>query len=91
MSARFGGPGYRTREGVFRVYRKSRHHVSSRYGSRMPFSMFFSGGQAIHYSPDFARVGYAGASHGCANLRTWSGAEWLFDRTPIGTRVVVSR
>ena len=31
----------------------------------MPFAMFFSGGQAVHYSPDFAAVGYAGASHGC--------------------------
>ena len=70
LDARFGGNGYVTREGSFSVYRKSRDHVSSLYDTSMPFAMFFSGGQAVHYSPDFAAVGYAGASHGCgAGLR----------------------
>ena len=50
-----------------------------------------SGGQAIHYSPYFARDGYNGASHGCVNLRDFKAAEWLFDRVPMGTRVHVYR
>jgi lipoprotein-anchoring transpeptidase ErfK/SrfK len=91
MSARFGGSQTPTREGTFKVYWKNRDHVSSLYGSAMPFSMFFSGGQAIHYSSDFVRNGYSGASHGCVNLRSWSGAQSLYNRTPTGTPVVVYR
>ena len=33
---------------------KDADHVSQLYGSSMPYSMFFSGGQAVHYSSDFA-------------------------------------
>lgn len=91
MSARFGGSRTPTREGTFKVYWKSRSHVSSIYRTSMPYAMFFSGGQAVHYSPDFARNGYAGASHGCVNLHDYRGAGWLFDWTPTGTRVVVAR
>jgi lipoprotein-anchoring transpeptidase ErfK/SrfK len=56
----------------------------------MPFAMFFSGGQAVHYSPDFASVGYAGASHGCVNLRDYESVAWLFDQVEVGDKVVVS-
>jgi len=87
--ARFGSSRYPTRNGTFSVYWKDRWHWSSLYGSAMPFSLFFSGGQAIHYSENFASVGYAGASHGCINLNSWSGARWLFDNTPLWTRVYV--
>lgn len=87
--ARFGGEGHPTREGVFHVYSKSRDHTSSLYHTWMPFAMFFSGGQAVHYSPFFHAVGYNGASHGCVNLRTIAVAEALFDEVPVGTRVVV--
>lgn len=90
LAARFGSASRPTREGTFHVTWKDRDHWSTRYESSMPFSLFFSGGQAIHYSADFARVGYAGASHGCVNLRSWSGAQRLFDLVPVGTRVVVS-
>src|SRR5690348_15631676 len=68
MDARFGAPSTPTREGTFKVYYKDANHVSSLYGSKMPYSMFFSGGQAIHYSIDFATYGYAHASHGCVNI-----------------------
>lgn len=87
--ARFGRVGMRTREGSFRVQSKSRSHMSSIYRTRMPFALFFSGGQAVHYSPDFARNGYSGASHGCVNLRSVAGAQRLFDWAPVGTAVVV--
>src|SRR4051794_23558432 len=69
MSVRFGATGTPTREGVFHVYWKSRHHWSTLYDSSMPYAMFFSGGQAVHYSYDFAARGYTGASHGCVNVR----------------------
>ena len=89
--ARFGCAGMRTREGTFRVFRKSRHHVSSLFGSPMPYAMFFSGGQAVHYSSDFARVGYNGCSHGCVNIRTRSTIAWIFDQIRVGDRVYVYR
>lgn len=86
---RFGASGTPTREGLFTVYHKSRNHVSSIYGSSMPFAMFFDGGQAVHYSPDFASHGYSGASHGCVNVRDYRGIAALFDNVAVGTKVVV--
>jgi lipoprotein-anchoring transpeptidase ErfK/SrfK len=88
---RFGCASTRTREGRFSVQWKSRNHVSSIYGTWMPFAMFFSGGQAVHYSPDFAARGYAGCSHGCVNMRNWNGVAWIFDQIRVGDRVVVYR
>jgi lipoprotein-anchoring transpeptidase ErfK/SrfK len=89
--ARFGSEALPTREGVFRVQRKDRTHVSSLFHTSMPYAMFFSGGQAVHYSPYFHRDGYSGHSHGCVNIRDISVAAMLFARSPIGTRVVVYR
>ena len=89
VDVRFGSSELPTREGVFSVYRKSRDHVSSLYHTSMPFAMFFSGGQAVHYSPDFAAHGYNGASHGCVNVRDYGAMASLFDQVPLGTRVVI--
>lgn len=89
LDARFGGNGYFTREGEFQVYLKSRDHVSRLYGSSMPYAMFFSGGQAVHYSPDFAATGYSGASHGCVNIRDYDEVAWLFDQVSVGDKVIV--
>ncbi len=92
MDARFGRRGMETREGTFRVYWKSRHHVSSIYHTSMPLAMFFSRGQAIHYSPDFARHGYnSPGSHGCINIRDRTKLTWLFNRVRTGDKVVVYR
>jgi peptidoglycan hydrolase-like protein with peptidoglycan-binding domain len=91
VDARFGGSATPTREGLFHVGYKSRDHVSSLYDTSMPFAMFFSGGQAVHYSPDFASVGYGGASHGCVNVRDHDAIAWLFDQVRVGDRVVVYR
>ena len=91
LDVRFGSSETPTREGLFSVYRKSRDHVSTLYDSSMPFAMFFSGGQAVHYSSDFAARGYYGASHGCVNVRDYSAIATLFDEVPIGTKVVVYR
>lgn len=88
--ARFGRPGYETRNGVFHIFRISgKNAVSSEYHTPMPFAMTFSGGQAVHYSPSFAANGYYGGSHGCINLRDYGGTKWLNREVRIGTKVVV--
>jgi peptidoglycan hydrolase-like protein with peptidoglycan-binding domain len=89
MAVRFGASYTPTREGVFHVGWKSRDHVSKLYDSSMPFAMFFSGGQAVHYSSDFAARGYSGASHGCVNVRDYDGIKWLFDQVQVGDEVVI--
>ena len=90
MDVRFGSENTPTREGDFPVYRKNRDWTSTIFGSKMPYSMFFSGGEAVHYSSDFAARGYVGASHGCVNVRDLDGVGWLFDQVKVGDRVVVS-
>ncbi|GHD94669.1 L,D-transpeptidase family protein [Streptomyces naganishii] len=89
MAVRFGAQYTPTREGVFQVYWKSRHHVSTIYHSPMPYAMFFSGGQAVHYSYDFAARGYAGGSHGCVNVRDEAAVSRLFAEVRVGDKVVV--
>ncbi|GAA4700816.1 L,D-transpeptidase family protein [Nocardioides conyzicola] len=89
LDARFGASGTPTREGVFHVYLKDADHVSRLYGSAMPFAMFFDRGQAVHYSSDFAARGYAGASHGCVNIRDHGGVAHLYDQVRVGDTVVV--
>ncbi|WP_328501861.1 L,D-transpeptidase family protein [Streptomyces sp. NBC_00457] len=89
VPVRFGSQYTPTREGVFSVYWKSRHHVSTLYDSPMPYAMFFSGGQAVHYSSDFAATGYAGASHGCVNVRDEAAIARLFAQVRNGDKVVV--
>lgn len=91
VDTRFGGSATPTREGTFSVQSKSRDHVSSLFDTPMPFAMFFSGGQAVHYSPDFAAVGYAGASHGCVNVRDYDAVAWLYDQVAVGDAVIVYR
>ncbi len=89
LAVRFGASYSPTREGLFHVGWKSRDHVSKLYGSAMPYAMFFSGGQAVHYSSDFAARGYAGASHGCVNVRDLAGIRALFDEVSVGDKVVI--
>ncbi len=89
FDVRFGSDELPTREGAFSVLSKSPDHVSSLYDTPMPFAMFFSGGQAVHYSPDFAANGYSGASHGCVNVRDYSGMAALFDQVRVGDKVIV--
>ncbi|CAM5658991.1 Lipoprotein OS=Streptomyces fumanus OX=67302 GN=GCM10018772_42760 PE=4 SV=1 [Streptomyces fumanus] len=57
----------------------------------MPYAMFFSGGQAVHFSSDFAARGYAGASHGCVNVRDEAAIADLYARVRTGDKVVVHR
>ncbi|MGW3495076.1 L,D-transpeptidase family protein [Streptomyces sp. NPDC001020] len=89
MAVRFGARYTPTREGVFTIYWKSRHHVSTLYDAPMPYAMFFSGGQAVHFSYDFAARGYAGGSHGCVNVRDEVAIAALFSEVRNGDKVVV--
>ena len=65
--ARSGDIGYETRTGDFSVYYRDIDHISRLYGSAMPFSQFFSGGQAFHGSP-FMTDPWVDHSHGCINM-----------------------
>ncbi|MFF8374883.1 peptidoglycan-binding protein [Streptomyces sp. NPDC015661] len=89
MDVRFGSENTPTREGLFKVDSKSRDHVSTIYHTPMPYAMFFSRGQAVHFSADFAARGYAGASHGCVNVRDRAKLSALFDQVKVGDKVVV--
>jgi len=91
MWARFGGPGLETREGTFTVLRRYEYVVSNLYFTPMPYSMFFSGGQAVHYSSNFARIGYAGTSHGCVNIGDYAQVKALYFASRLGDKVVVHR
>jgi peptidoglycan hydrolase-like protein with peptidoglycan-binding domain len=91
LDVRFGAVKTATREGSFTVGWKSRNHVSKLYDSKMPYAMFFSGGQAVHYSSDFAARGYNGASHGCVNVRDLAKIKVLFDEVHVGDKVIVYR
>ena len=89
MWARFGRPGAETREGTFSVFKKYEYVISNLYFTPMPYSMFFSGGQAVHYSSNFARLGYASASHGCVNIADYAQIKSLYYKVRIGDKVVV--
>lgn len=94
LDARFGSvntPGLATREGIFSIQRKAVVHMSTEFHTSMPYSMFFSGGQAVHYSQYFAADGYSGASHGCVNIRDLAGIKKMYAKAPLGTRVVIYR
>ncbi|MFJ8212687.1 peptidoglycan-binding protein [Streptomyces sp. NPDC096033] len=89
MDVRFGSENTPTREGLFQVEWKAKDWTSTIYHTPMPYSMFFSQGQAVHYSADFAARGYAGASHGCVNVRDKAKLSALFDQVKVGDKVVV--
>ncbi|MFF9849982.1 L,D-transpeptidase family protein [Streptomyces litmocidini] len=89
MDVRFGSENTPTREGLFKVEWKAKDWTSTIYHTPMPYAMFFSRGQAVHYSADFAARGYAGASHGCVNVRDRTKLSALFDQVKVGDKVVV--
>lgn len=64
---RSGRAGYRTRTGWFKIYWKHKNHWSTLYNSPMPYSQFFSGGQAFHAI--YGSIYDPNGSWGCINLR----------------------
>lgn len=67
VPVRSGRDGYETRTGWFTVYWRDLDHYSDLYDNApMPYSQFFSEGQAFHGTPGDL---FSGGSHGCVNLR----------------------
>ncbi|MGW6008905.1 L,D-transpeptidase family protein [Streptomyces sp. NPDC055210] len=86
VPVRSGKAGYRTRTGWFKVYWKHKNHWSTLYNTPMPYSQFFSGGQAFHaiYGSVYSPPG----SRGCVNMRL-ADARTLWSRLYTGDRVYV--
>jgi lipoprotein-anchoring transpeptidase ErfK/SrfK len=82
-----GTTGRETPAGVFSVVQKDKDHHSSLYDDAwMPNMLRITwNGIALHGGP---LPGYA-ASHGCVRM-PFDFAEKLFDKVPIGTRVIIS-
>jgi lipoprotein-anchoring transpeptidase ErfK/SrfK len=71
-------PGYRTPTGAFHPIRLERVWYSSIYDSApMPYSIFFSGGYAIHGTTEIRNLGRP-VSHGCVRLHPGN-AQILFN------------
>ncbi|MFE5141613.1 L,D-transpeptidase family protein [Streptomyces fagopyri] len=83
---RSGRAGYRTRTGQFKIYWKHKNHWSTLYNSPMPYSQFFSGGQAFHAV--YGSVYDPRGSWGCVNLRL-ADARTLWNVLRTGDRVSV--
>ena len=67
---RGGSYSNQTRTGDFTVFRRSKWHRSNLFdGAPMPYSQFFSGGQALHGSR-YMTDPFEGHSHGCVNMYT---------------------
>lgn len=64
---RGGGYTTQTRLGTHKVYYRDIDHISGTYGSAMPYSQFFDGGEALHGSPLMTNP-FVGHSHGCVNM-----------------------
>ena len=72
-----GRRGYTTPTGRYRIQSMQKMHYSRKYNNApMPFSVFYSGGFAIHGTNAVSRLGRV-ASHGCVRLRT-SNAQDLY-------------
>jgi hypothetical protein len=84
--------GYRTPNGSYRPERLERQWYSRKYDwSPMPYSIFFSGGYAIHGSNEVSRLGRP-ASHGCIRLHPQNAAVlFALVRSRVNdTRIVVT-
>jgi lipoprotein-anchoring transpeptidase ErfK/SrfK len=76
-----GKPSTPTRDGSFAVHRK----VNGFSIGHLYYPSYFDGNRAVHGWTDVPE--YA-ASHGCARIPYWD-AKFMYDRMPIGTRVLV--
>lgn len=82
----------RTRAGSFRIYSLGSWSCVSRKfplgigGARMPYCMFFNGGQGLHGSYE---VVAGNISHGCVRVGVGD-AEWIrFNFARVGTRIII--
>ncbi|MCX5392613.1 L,D-transpeptidase family protein [Streptomyces sp. NBC_00094] len=86
VNIRSGRAGYATRTGWHTVYWRHKDHWSSIYDTPMPFSQFFSGGQAFHAV--YGQIATPTGSRGCVNLG-YGNARKLWDVLRKGDRVYI--
>lgn len=82
-----GKSGYRTPAGTYAITQKHKNHVSSIYGSAMPYFMRLSCrdfGLHVGNLPGYP------ASHGCIRL-PWSAARHYFSKCSLGDMVIIQR
>ena len=81
---RGGSYDNQTRLGNNYVFSRDKDHVSGIFGSPMPYSQFFDGGQALHGSSTMIDP-FDGHSHGCINMYNEDARQlWkLTTRTPM--------
>lgn len=93
LDARFGPSGMPgvspTRNGDWTVFRKVADDWSSLYQQPMIHALYFSGGEAVHYSPHFDQTGYSETSHGCINVRDEAAMQAIFHEVRTGDPVYV--
>jgi len=70
VRVRTGRAGYVTRTGLWHVYRRNKDQWSTLYDVAMPYSQFFSGGEAFH-GLNGESMSTPPGSHGCVNMNTW--------------------
>jgi len=81
---------HQTNEGSYSVFKKDPNPDSERFGQGiMPWSVMFDPGMYVHYSADFASYGYSRASHGCVNIGSLNDAKWIYNNTPLQSKVIV--
>lgn len=85
-----GTDAHPTQAGSFAI--QSKHRTARMRGADydvpdVPYTMYYSGGYAIHGAYWHRRFGTP-VSHGCVNVAV-DHAEWLFDWATVGTPVVV--
>lgn len=81
-----------TRTGTYSIqskYRSAEMRGRNYYVPNVPYTMYYSGGYAMHGAYWHNRFGTP-VSHGCINLPV-SQARWLYRWAPVGTKIVVHR
>ncbi|MEU5215574.1 L,D-transpeptidase family protein [Streptomyces sp. NPDC020807] len=86
VNIRSGRKGYATRTGWHSIYWRHKDHWSSIYDTPMPYSQFFSGGQAFHAV--YGQIATPTGSRGCVNL-SYANARKLWDVLRKGDRVYI--
>ncbi len=86
--------GVESRPGLFAIFYKNRHHISSQFNSAdmydfMPFNMGI-GFHSLDGTGYYGNLGRAPSSHGCIRMRHEDAAK-IFKDCPLGTLVLAHR
>ena len=87
VRVRTGRAGYVTRPGLWHIYFRNADQWSSLYDVAMPYSQFFSGGEAFH-GLNGESMSTPPGSHGCVNMNTWD-ARSLWGILRLGDPVMI--